>query len=219
MKIPGWLVSVPCWCLGNYSKAMWHQGGGQRSLRYEIGMVSTCICSQQVTSLITFRKFWKLHLKKRTNRKLWWNPLWNATSLPSWDSKSTETQIVVVTSLPCTLLQNGDESELLKHPKWPRMVGVWESKHGTQMDGRLTRITPKWRMKTRKARLIPSWINLETSIPQVESIAIPYMTQIFESILFWEHQWTCFVSKHSSVHKTSTSTVLSSIAFDISSFP
>ena len=70
--------------------------------------------------------------------------------------------------------------------------------------GRLTRMTPKWGMKTKKARLIPSRIHLEISIPQVESIAIPYMTQIFELILFREHQRTWFVSKHSSVHKTST---------------
>ena len=126
VRIPGWLVSVPCWGVGDYSKAMWHQGGELKSLRYQIGMVSTCRCSQQVTSLITFWKFWKLHLEKRKNRKLWCNPLWNATSLPSWDSKSTETQIVVVTSLLYTLLQNLDESGRLKHPKWPKMVGVWD---------------------------------------------------------------------------------------------
>ena len=51
---------------------------------------------------------------------------------------------------------------------------------------------PNEAWKPKKARLIPSGIHLEISIPQVESIAIPCMTQIFESILFWEHQTNMF---------------------------
>ena len=119
MKIPGWLVSVPCWCLGNYSKAMWQlfKSNSVCSLATKEADNGLFVIKSgwfQLVDVLNKWPLWSLFrsfescILRSLYRELWCNPLWNATSLSSWDSKSTETQIVVVRSLFYPLLKNGD---------------------------------------------------------------------------------------------------------------
>lgn len=80
-KIAGWLVSVPCWGVGDYTKGA---DNGLSVIKLGWFQLVDVLNKWHLWSL--FGSFESCILRSEKNRKLWCNPLWNATSLPSWDS-------------------------------------------------------------------------------------------------------------------------------------